>query len=135
MYAILICTLVFPPKSCDEESKDESKNAPVKTVKLENGEQSGVSSPSSPSTPREGDAEGLPVLSTASSTTDLTVDNTVDETSNVTTPKPIDSSSTGLDSNAVATLGITSLKERLVEISNSIGSERESPSPCSSTSG
>ena len=117
------------------------KETPVKdaavSVKTEQADHSEASTPNSPITPRE-ESEPTIVLSTASSTTDHDIlpdsANTLSENvlpappDTECTPSTLDSSVLGKDLN-------NSLAECLVEINVAVGSGRNTPSPCPSTSG
>lgn len=117
------------------------KETPTKdttvSVKTELADHSETSTPNSPITPRE-ESEPKLVLSTASSTTeqDILPDSANTLSENVLpapadtecTPSTVDSSVLGKDLN-------NSLAECLVEINVAVGSGRNTPSPCPSTSG
>lgn len=117
------------------------KETPTKdttvSVKTELADHSEASTPNSPITPRE-ESEPKLVLSTASSTTeqDILPDSANTLSENVLpapadtecSPSTVDSSVLGKDLN-------NSLAECLVEINVAVGSGRNTPSPCPSTSG
>ena len=131
----MFCFLFF---QCVEEEVKETpaKETPI-SVKTEPADHSEASTPNSPITPRE-ENESKPVLSTASSTTDHDIlpDSANTPSENVLpappdtecTPSTLDSSVLGKDLN-------NSLTECLVEINVAVGSGRNTPSPCPSTSG
>lgn len=123
---------------CVEEGVKETltKDTAV-SVKTELADHSEASTPNSPITPRE-ESEPRLVLSTASSTTDHDIlpDSASTPSENVLpapadtecTPSTLNSSLLGKDLN-------NSLTECLVEINVAVGSGRNTPSPCPSTSG
>lgn len=123
---------------CVEEGVKETltKDTTV-SVKTELADHSEASTPNSPITPRE-ESEPRLVLSTASSTTDHDIlpDSASTPSENVLpapsdtecTPSTLNSSLLGKDLN-------NSLTECLVEINVAVGSGRNTPSPCPSTSG
>ena len=116
----------------DEEVKETPSRDSITCVKAEPADHSGASTPSSPITPQD-DSDLKPVLSTANSTTDqerLPTDGNavaVSGSDGVCT-STTDSTQFGKDLS-------NSLSECLVEINVSIGSGRNTPSPCPSTAG
>ena len=117
------------------------KETPVRdmtvSTKTELADHSEASTPNSPVTPKE-ESEPKPVLSTVSSTTEHEIlpdsANAISENAlpvppeNECTPRTLESSLLGKDLN-------NSLTECLVEINVAVGSGRNTPSPCPSTSG
>ena len=121
----------------EEEVKESPTKDTTVSVKREPADHSEASTPNSPITPRE-ESEPKPVVSTASSTTehDILPDSANAILENVLpaapeaecTPSTLESSPLGKDLN-------NSLAECLVEINVAVGSGRNTPSPCPSTSG
>lgn len=128
---------MFIFQSVEEEVKETPTKDTTVSVKTELADHSEASTPNSPITPRE-ESEPKLVLSTASSTTeqDILPDSANTLSENVLpapadtecTPSTVDSSVLGKDLN-------NSLAECLVEINVAVGSGRNTPSPCPSTSG
>lgn len=128
---------MFLFQSVEEEVKETPTKDTTVSVKTELADHSEASTPNSPITPRE-ESEPKLVLSTASSTTeqDILPDSANTLSENVLpapgdtecTPSTVDSSVLGKDLN-------NSLAECLVEINVAVGSGRNTPSPCPSTSG
>lgn len=128
---------MFLFQSVEEEVKETPTKDTTVSVKTELADHSETSTPNSPITPRE-ESEPKLVLSTASSTTeqDILPDSANTLSENVLpapadtecTPSTVDSSVLGKDLN-------NSLAECLVEINVAVGSGRNTPSPCPSTSG
>jgi len=128
---------LFIFQSVEEEVKETPTKDTTVSVKTELADHSEASTPNSPITPRE-ESEPKLVLSTASSTTeqDILPDSANTLSENVLpapadtecTPSTVDSSVLGKDLN-------NSLAECLVEINVAVGSGRNTPSPCPSTSG
>lgn len=108
------------------------------SIKTELVDDSEASTPNSPITPRE-DSELKPVLNTASSTTDHDIIPEVsDVVSEDTVPAPdamCSTSTVDVDSTQFSKDLSSSLTECLVEINIAVGSGRNTPSPCPSTSG
>lgn len=120
----------------EEEVKETPTKDTAVSVKTELADHSEASTPNSPITPRE-ESEPKPVLSTASSTSDHDIlpdtanaisENVLPAPDTECTPSTLDSSLLGKDLN-------DSLTECLVEINVAVGSGRNTPSPCPSTTG
>lgn len=121
----------------EEEVKETSTKDTVVSVKTELADHSEASTPNSPITPRE-ESEPKLVLNTASSTTDHDIqpDSTNTPLENV-LPAPADTecAPSTLNSSVLGKDLSNSLTECLVEINVAVGSGRNTPSPCPSTSG
>ena len=131
----MLCFFLF---QCVEEGVKETltKDTTV-SVKTELADHSEASTPNSPITPRE-ESEPKLVLNTASSTTDHDIlpDSASTPSENV-LPAPADTECTPstLNSNLLGKDFNNSLTDCLAEINVAVGSGRNTPSPCPSTSG
>ena len=119
-------------QNVDEEVKEMTNREHVIAVKTEPTEHSEASTPSSPVTPRE-DSDLKPVLSTANSTTDQ--DPLPDDSCDVAVSGPEALCTSTTDSTQFDKDLNSSLTECLVDINVSVGSGRNTPSPCPSTAG
>ncbi|KAJ7377586.1 Histone-lysine N-methyltransferase 2E [Desmophyllum pertusum] len=131
------------PKDDKQYAEEEPKETtPTRdstvSIKTELVDDSEASTPNSPITPRE-ESELKPVLNTASSTTDHDIIPEVsDVVSEDTVPAPdamCSTSTVDVDSTQFSKDLSSSLTECLVEINIAVGSGRNTPSPCPSTSG
>lgn len=119
-------------KQCLEEEVKETPSSgdAVASMKTEPVEQSVASTPGSPITPRD-DSDAKPVLNTATSTTEQ--DPLPDSSDAVTGSDAVCSSTT--DSNQLSKDVKKTLPDCLTEISASMVSGTNTPSPCPSTAG
>ena len=121
----------------EEEVKETSTKDSIVSVKTELADHSEASTPNSPITPRE-ESEPKLVVNTASSTTDHDIqpDSANTPLENV-LPVPADTecAPSTLNSSVLGKDLSNSLTECLVEINVAVGSGRNTPSPCPSTSG
>ena len=131
----MLCFFLF--QCVEEEVKETSIKDTTVSVKTELADHSESSTPNSPITPRE-ESEPKPALSTANSTTDHDIqpDSANTPLENV-LPVPADTecAPSTLNSSVLGKDLNNSLTECLVEINVSVGSGRNTPSPCPSTSG
>ena len=129
--------LCFLFQCVEEEVKETPAKDTTVSVKTEQADHSEASTPNSPITPRE-EIEPKVVLGTASSTTDHDIlPDSADTLSENVLSAPPDTECTPstLDSNVSDKDLDNSLAECLVEINVAVGSGRNTPSPCPSTSG
>ena len=135
MVRLRVIILIGVFQSADEEIKEMLTKENVTTVTTEPAENSGPSTPSSPVTPVDDSELNLkPAENVATSTTvqDPVPDEKIDVATSATESL---CTSTTESTQLSKEVNSNSVSECLVEINVSVGSGRNTPSPCPSTSG